>query len=320
MTRRTASGEGPIPPLFDGARKPRMIAVGALCSATLFRVDRVPPLPAKVLPFERRQLIDGMAVSAAFAFGRLGGSAQVWSRIGDDWLGEQARRSLTEEGFDVAGLHTVRGAATSQVAIIIDRRGDRLVVPFHDPDADPSPDWLPLAELDEADFLHCETRWVEGAEAALKAARAKKVPSMVDGEVAPAETLDRLIPLADYAVFSDAGLRIHARCDDVETALLKVGASHCGHVGASCGAEGYRWYENGRIRRVEAPKVEVVDTLAAGDIFHGAFALALVEGKSIEDAACFACAAASLKCTRFGGRLGCPTRVEVETLLAAPAR
>ena len=154
-------------------------------------------------------------------------------------------------------------------------------MPFHDPDADPSADWLPLAELETADFLHCETRWVEGAEAALKAARAKKVPCMVDGEVAPVETLSRLVPLADYAVFSDAGLLIHAGCDDVETALLKVGAAHQGHVGASCGAEGYCWYENGCIRRVGTPKVKVVDTLAAGDVFHGAFALALAEGKSI---------------------------------------
>ncbi|MDR0440933.1 MAG: PfkB family carbohydrate kinase, partial [Candidatus Accumulibacter sp.] len=65
--------------------------------------------------------------------------------------------------------------------------------------------------------------------------------------------------------------------------------------------------------------VKVVDTLAAGDVFHGAFALALVEGKNIEDAARFACAAASLKCTRFGGRLGCPTRAEVEEFLAMSA-
>jgi sulfofructose kinase len=55
----------------------------------------------------------------------------------------------------------------------------------------------------------------------------------------------------------------------------------------------------------------VVDTLAAGDVFHGAFALAVLEGQDIASAARFACTAASLKCTRFGGRLGCPARAEV---------
>ena len=303
------------PAALEHVRPPRLIAVGAICSATLFRVDRIPPLPAKVLPTQRLQLVDGMAVSAAYAFARLGGLARVWSRIGDDWLGRAALQALAGEGFDVSGVHTVAGAATSQVAILIEREGDRLVVPFHDPDADPSPAWLPLADLAEVDFVHCEARWVEGAEAALNAARARGVPCMVDGEVAPREVLQRLVPLADYAVFSDAGLRIYAACEDVETALRKVGAEHHGHVGASCGAKGYLWYEDGQIHRVAAPRIAVVDTLAAGDIFHGAFALALVEGKTIEAAARFACVAASLKCTRFGGRLGCPDRAEVDAFL-----
>jgi sulfofructose kinase len=66
------------------------------------------------------------------------------------------------------------------------------------------------------------------------------------------------------------------------------------------------------MRRVPAPRIEAIDTLAAGDVFHGALALRLAEGAGIEEAARFACIAASLKCTRFGGRLGCPSRVEVE--------
>lgn len=294
-----------------------MVAVGAICSATIFRVDNIPPPPAKVLPTERCQLIDGMAISAAYAFAKLGGSARIWSRIGDDRLGVAARESLLEEGIDTAGLHTVPGSATSQVAIIVDRKGDRLVVPFHDPKADTSADWLPLQTLESTDFVHCEARWVEGAEAALKAARSLNIPCMVDGEIAPVEALRRLIPLADFAVFSDAGLRIYADCDDVDSALRKVGSTHGGHVGASCGSKGYFWYENGTIRHVKAPIVDVVDTLAAGDVFHGAFALALLENKDIEHAARFACVAASLKCTRFGGRLGCPTRSEVDLAVAA---
>jgi sulfofructose kinase len=70
---------------------------------------------------------------------------------------------------------------------------------------------------------------------------------------------------------------------------------------------------------VPAPAVDVVDTLAAGDVFHGAFALAILEGLPIAAAARFACTAAALKCTRFGGRLGCPTRAEVDAAVAASA-
>ena len=199
----------------------RMVAVGAVCSATIFQVESIAPPPAKLLAQQRCQLVDGMALSAACAFARLGGRADIWSRIGDDMLGAQVCAALQSEDIDISGLHVVPGAATSQVAIIVDQHGDRLVVPFHDPGADTDPGWLPLQHLDGADFLHCETRWVGGAEAALQAARARGIPCMVDGDVAPLAVLQRLIPLADYAVFSDAGLAIYAGCEDVETVLDK---------------------------------------------------------------------------------------------------
>ncbi len=307
-------GTGPAGPQRSAKR---MIAVGAICSSTIFQVDAIGSADAKLLANRICHLVDGMALAAACAFEKLGGRAKVWSRFGDDATGRQARAMLGAEGIDVSGLHVVPGATTSTAAIIVDTRGNRMVVPYHDPHADPSAGWLPLDELAGVHMVHCETRGVAGAEAALRAARARGVATMVDGDVSPPEALRKLVPLADYAVFSDAGLLAYAGCDDVESALVAVGARHPGqHVGATCGSDGYRWYDDGQVRHVPAPKVDVVDTLGAGDVFHGAFGLAVLEGMSIRDAARFACAAASIKCTRFGGRLGCPARAEVEALVA----
>jgi sugar/nucleoside kinase (ribokinase family) len=58
-----------------------------------------------------------------------------------------------------------------------------------------------------------------------------------------------------------------------------------------------------------------VDTLGAGDVFHGAFALAITEGQELREALRFASAAAALKCTRFGGAFAAPQRAEVASLL-----
>ena len=69
--------------------------------------------------------------------------------------------------------------------------------------------------------------------------------------------------------------------------------------------------QDGGIAHAPALAIQAVDTLAAGDVFHGALALAILEGQAMAQAARFACVAASLKCTRFGGRIGCPTRAEV---------
>lgn len=305
--------------MFD-VNTPRAIAVGAICATRIYQVEQVPALPAKVLASRLVEVVDGMALSAACAFARLGGRAAIWARCGDDEPGRAARAALRAEGLDVSGLRAVPGAASSQATVIVDARGERLVVPFHDPAVDASANWLPLADLPGADMVLVDVRWPEGAEAAMRAARGAGVPCMLDGEVAAPGVLERLVPLATHAVFSDAGLLAFTGAGSVESALLEVARGHAGHVGATCGAAGYAWVEGGQVRRVPAPAVTVVDTLAAGDVFHGAMALALSQGQTIERAARFACHAASLKCTRFGGRLGCPGREEVEAAMAGEGR
>lgn len=300
--------------------KPQLIALGAICSTTIFKVDNIPEAPAKVLANDMRRIVDGMAISAACAFQKLGGQSSVWARVGDDPEARAMRHTLADEGLDVSGLHTLPNTHSSQASVIIDQHGQRLVVPFHDPHVSQDSSWLPVEQLKQAGMLHCDVRWVEGAKHALTAARALGTPTMVDGDMAPVHVLQQLMPLADYAVFSDAGLLAYTGLQDVKQALLQVAERHQGlsrHVGASCGAEGYWWVEDGQLQHVPAPQVQVVDTLAAGDVFHGAFALALLEGKPVRQAALFACVAASLKCTQFGGRLGCPTRAEVEAYLQA---
>lgn len=294
------------------SQTPRMVALGAICTTAIFQVEQIEAPPAKVMAHNRCTVVDGMAISAACAFQKLGGQAQVWARVGQDTEADAMRQALALEGVDTRGLHTLLGARSSHAAVIVDAQGQRLVVPFHDPQVDTSPHWLPLHQLAQTDLLHCDVRWPEGAQAALQAARAQGVPTMVDGDVAPQAVLQLLIPLADYAVFSDAGLRIYTGVSDVPAALLQVAAlGHSQHVGASCGADGYFWVQDGRIFHAPAPQVQVVDTLAAGDVFHGALALAILEGQDMATAAHFACTAASLKCTQFGGRLGCPSRAEV---------
>jgi sulfofructose kinase len=300
--------------------RPKLIALGAICSTTIFKVENIPAAPAKVLANDMRRIVDGMAISAACAFQKLGGHASVWARVGDDPEAHTMRQTLADEGLDVSGLHTLHSTHSSQASVIIDQQGQRLVVPFHDPQVSQDSGWLPIEQLKHAGMLHCDVRWVEGARHALTAARAMSIPTMVDGDVAPLHILQQLMPLADYAVFSDAGLLAYTGLQDVKQALLQVAEQHKAqsrHVGASCGAEGYWWVEDGQLQHVPAPQVQVVDTLAAGDVFHGAFALALLEGKPVRQAAQFACVAASLKCTKFGGRLGCPTRTEVEAYLQA---
>ena len=87
-------------------------------------------------------------------------------------------------------------------------------------------------------------------------------------------------------------------------------------LAVSNGPDDIVYLDDGALRRLPVFKIDAVDTLGAGDAFHGGFALALAEGRSEVDAMRFGAAVAGIKCTRLGGSAGAPTRPEVEELLA----
>jgi sulfofructose kinase len=123
------------------------------------------------------------------------------------------------------------------------------------------------------------------------------------------------VGLATHLVFSAETLRATTGRDDLGAALGRMSAHVRGFLAVTNGADDILWWD-GSTQRLPVFAVEAVDTLAAGDVFHGAFALALAEGRHGIAALRFAAAAAALKCTRFGGGSAAPSRAEVETLLA----
>ena len=235
-------------------------------------------------------------------------------------MGARILGQLTAEVVDVAGVRRVTGCASPSAAILVADDGERLVCAYNDPRLDPDPSWLPLGQVPAFAAVLADVRWPEGAAAVLDAARAAGRIAVFDGDVGPPEALLDLAARATHAMFSASGLALAAGDGDPGAALAKVAARHPGVVGVTLGPDGFLWRRSGAERRVPGFGVRAIDTLAAGDIWHGAFTLALGEGAEIETAARFANAAAAIKCTRFGGRDGAPTRAEVDALVAAPAR
>jgi sulfofructose kinase len=162
-------------------------------------------------------------------------------------------------------------------------------------------------------------RWPNAAARALEAARASGIPSILDADVSAPATLERLAPLASHIVASEPGATLLTGRRDPREAVVALAQQFDGFVAVTAGGEGVFWFERetGTVRHCPAPRVLVRDTLAAGDVFHGAFALALSEGQPIEQVMAFASAAAALKCSRFGGRAGAPDRAETERFMAA---
>jgi sulfofructose kinase len=103
-----------------------------------------------------------------------------------------------------------------------------------------------------------------------------------------------------------------AGIDGLDTALEHIAKAAGAFLAVTNGPDDVLWREQAELRRTPVLEIETVDTLGAGDVFHGAFALALAEGQDLAVAVRFGSAAASLKCMRLGGSMAAPFRSEID--------
>lgn len=299
------------------AAKARVICVGHAALDRIFTVEAWPSESAKIAASRYEESGGGMMANAAVAVSRLGGEAVLWGPSGDDALAHTVRAQLQAEGVNAGHLRSFPGLTTSHSTVLLDRRGERLVIGYRGTALSAPPDWLPLEAVRQAQALMVDVRWPSGAAIALRAAREAGVPAILDGEVAPRETLEALIELADHVVFSERGLTEYAGTD-ADSTLRSLAAGGKRVAGVTRGKAGVFWAERsapGEIHFCPSMEVRVVDTLGAGDVFHGAYALSIAQGETIGEAMRFASAAAAIKCSRPGGRMGTPRREEVLAFL-----
>jgi sulfofructose kinase len=284
-----------------------ILCVGALALDTIFRFDTLPDGPGKFLPIDALQVAQAMATAQAASIVKLGGRARLWASCGDDAVGDRLVDELGHAGIDLA-IRRVPSARSGFSTILMDARGERIIVPFYDTALRTGPIALPVME--DVAVVSVDVRWPDAAAMALEAAHQRGIPGVLDLEKAPDDVLERLLPLASHIIASEDGARAATGLDP-QPAAGALAASHGCFAAVTAGEHGVFWPGGHQ----PAFPVKAIDTLAAGDVFHGAFALGLSEGLPEPQSIRFAAAAAALKCTRFGGRLGAPTRAEVEALL-----
>jgi sulfofructose kinase len=296
---------------------PRRAGVFCLGIATLDYVYSVETMPTRGEKYRSRGLAvvgGGCAGNASVAVARLGGACWLATRLADDLTGDQIVADLLAEGIDTGFARRVAGLRSPVSAILVDAQGERMVISYSDPAMPEDVAWLPRHLPEGAGAVLADTRWGEGALAALKLARAAGVPGVLDGDRKPPHP--DLVGTASHVAFSQQALREISGEEDPRIGLARLAAGAPAWLAVTLGKEGVLFVEGGEVRHSPAFAVETVDTLGAGDVWHGAFALALAEGQDEPAAIRFASAAAAIKCMRFGGRSGAPRRDEVERFLA----
>lgn len=296
---------------------PRILCIGMPVRDLTFRIQELPSRGFKVNASHFDEICGGNALNAAIGIVRLGGRASVCGPMGDsqETSSKYMFEKLAHEGIETRHLVHMPGLVTPISNIMIDPSGERTIVTFRDPEL-----WkvrLPDTDqlLEDCAAILTENRCAEFCTALCTEAVRRDIPVVVDVD-RPMSMREGLLSASTHLIFSSEALQATAGIADDGEALKKIARLTSSFVAGTRGAQGTLWLdENQSLQRTPAFPVHTVDTLGAGDVFHGAFALAITENQELSEALRFASAAAALKCTRFGGAFAAPQRTEVEDLL-----
>ena len=131
----------------------RIVCLGHAAHDRFYRIEAFPPEPTKVRAIEHIESGGGMAANAAAAIARLGAKVELWSRVGDDEAGTKVKAGLKAGKVDVRHVQAFEEGRTSTSAIIVDDRGERLIVGNRDTNMPSSTSWLPLERLGDTDAV-----------------------------------------------------------------------------------------------------------------------------------------------------------------------
>ena len=297
---------------------PRILCIGMPVRDLTFRVQGLPARGSKENASHFDEICGGNALNGAIGIVRLGGRASICGPMGDarETTSRYIFDKLAHEGIDATHIVHMPGLVTPISNIMIDPSGERTIVTFRDPEL-----WkvhLPDADelLEDCDAILTESRCAQFCTDLCAEARRRDIPVIVDVDRAMS-LREGLLTASSHLVFSSEPLQETAGVADDGEALKKIARLTPSFLAGTRGALGTLWLdEHQNLQQTPAFPVHTVDTLGAGDVFHGAFALAITEKQDIPSALRFASAAAALKCTRFGGAFAAPQRAEVAELLS----
>ena len=296
----------------------KVLVIGVSVLDFIFHMQEFPLSPEKYRASDAIISGGGNAANSAVAIARLGGIPQLATRLGDDEIADLIVAGLNKENIDTGLVHRYRKNRSSFSSIYIDQTGERQIMNYRDESLPEDAAWVAADIRSPINAVLADTRWPEGACMGMELARKFAVPGIIDAEAPLDGSQDALIT-ATHVAFSAQGAADFTGDNDVESAALKADAALPGKIIITDGHNGTVMIENKQPVWIKAFPVNAIDTLGAGDVWHGAFALALGEGCREAKAIRFANAAAAIKCTRKGGRDGAPTRDEVSRFISSLA-
>lgn len=300
----------------------KIVVIGSSNVDLLMKMDRLPEKGETVTDAEFFQVYGGKGANQAVAAARAGGNVAFVNCVGQDAYTPQMVQNYKNDGIDTRYVFQENGIASGHALIMIGGEGMNYlsVAPGANYKLTPQKINEAMPVIDEAAMIVMQYEIPqETIKYVIDLANRKGIPVLWN--CAPARAFDlSYIPKINILVLNEveAGFLAEMPVEneiDAEKAAQKLVDSGVEKVIITLGSKGAFVVTKAEKVSVPAFKVEAVDTTAAGDTFCGAFAVALVEGKSLKDALQFASAAAAISVTRIGAQPSAPTRDEIDAFI-----
>jgi len=264
----------------------------------------------------------GKGANQAVSIARLGGKVSFICKTGSDIFGHQSQQLFEEEGIDVSYIFSDNLNPSGVALITVDEKAENCIVVASGANANLLPKDLSSATeaIHQADIILMQLE-IPMSTVEYVADIAFKADKKVILNPAPAQPLSPSLLSHLYLITPNeteaemiSGVKITGD-DSAAAAARAIAAMGVQYVVITLGARGALIYtkENGdNVELIPSPKVDAVDTTAAGDVFNGGLVIALSEGRSLTEAVRFACKAAAISVTREGAQSSVPYRNEVD--------
>jgi len=301
----------------------RIVVVGSSNTDMIIKVEHLPKPGETIIGGEFSIAAGGKGANQAVAAARAGGEVVFVARVGDDMFGAQAVEGFAGDGIDVS--HVLKDAeAPSGVALIfVDDKGENSIGVASGANANLAPaDVTGASEaITSADILIMQLETpLETVQAAAAIASEKGVKVILNP--APAQPLsDDILRHVSILTPNESeseiltGIPVENE-QDAESAAQVLAEKGVETIMVTMGAKGVFVFSSECKELVPGFKVEAVDTTAAGDVFNGALAVAIAEGKPLKEAVAFANAAGALSVTKLGAQPSAPSRSEIDQFLS----
>jgi ribokinase len=289
----------------------QLVGIGHATVDVFGVVPRYPQRDSKVELLEYSKQGGGTVATALCAAAALGVQSTFVGKLGDDELGRYIVAGLREFGVDCEHVVFKEGGHSPTSFVVVDRETTSRTILYTRGDLAPlGAREIDLSVLEGARVLLIDGMQPDAQIAAAEAAHDRGVSVLLDAGSVRAGT-GELVALADIVIASERFATDLAPRGEIEDSLVQLAKMGPRVVIVTLGDAGSIGLDGEKLVRQAAHEVGAVDTTGAGDVYHGAFAAALVRGYTLERAMLFASVAAGLSCQALGGRAGIPELDEV---------